>query len=135
MQILFIGDDPEDYELFCDAMKAINPNINCIFKANGAVGLLYLQQGSQPPDYIFLDLNMPVMGGHDCLRQIKADVRLKNIPVIIYSSVIDPSRGVKYYQNLGAVHFMQKPSSYREIVDMLQAFFGSMPNRNRYLND
>jgi CheY-like chemotaxis protein len=56
MHILFIDDDPEDFEIFCEASQTISEHINCIFKHNGVEGLRYLQHASVLPDYIFLDI-------------------------------------------------------------------------------
>ena len=79
------------------------------------------------PDVLFLDIHMPVMTGIDCLKKIKTDGRLKDIPVIMYTSDTDPrwaDTQIKRYQDLGAAHFMPKASTFPEIVEMLKAFFG-----------
>jgi len=127
MLILFIDDDDDDSELFCDAMKAIKPDAKCIFQTDGAAALKYLRRSVQLPDYIFLDIHMPVMGGVECLKKIKADENLKDIPVIVYTSETDPKwsdTNLRKYRDLGAVRFMTKPSTFQEIVKMLKAFFG-----------
>ena len=127
MLILLIDDDRDDSELFCDAMKAIMPDAECIFHEDGAAALRYLRRSIQLPDYIFLDIHMPVMGGAECLKKIKADENLKDIPVIMYTSETDPKwsdTNAKKYRDLGAVHFMTKPSTFQEIVKMLKALFG-----------
>lgn len=127
MQILFIDDDEEDFHMFCEALQVIKPNTQCIHEQNGATGLRYLQRSTRVPDYIFLDIHMPVMTGIECLKKIKADERLKDIPVIMYTSDTDPRWSniqIKRYQDLGATHVMSKASTFQEIVEMLKAFFG-----------
>jgi PleD family two-component response regulator len=62
-----------------------------------------------PPDYIFLDINMPRLDGKECLRKIKSIARLDEVPVILYSTsklrgdVIDAMK-------MGAVYFLTKPT-------------------------
>lgn len=125
MFILFIDDDHGDFELFCDAMKAIRPDAKCILQQDGPAGLRHLQRSIQLPDYIFLDIHMPVMGGIECVKKIKADERLKDIPVIIYTSDSDPRWiDAKRYLQLGAAHFIPKGSTFQDIVSTLRAFFG-----------
>jgi CheY-like chemotaxis protein len=65
-----------------------------------------------------LDLRMPRYNGKQCLLKIKADERLKDIPVIIYttSKEIQDSEEM---QGLGAVHFISKPSNPDEIYYVL----------------
>ncbi|MEW6324908.1 MAG: response regulator [Nitrospirota bacterium] len=52
--------------------------------SNGVEALKHLAQ--EPPDIVLLDLMMPVMDGFKVLQAIKADARLKTIPVIIFSA-------------------------------------------------
>jgi len=126
MLILFIDDDQEDYEMFCDAMKEIKPEARCIHLQDGAAGLRYLQHSANLPDYIFLDIHMPVMDGLECLTKIKANEKLKSIPVIMYTSGNDslrPDATVKRYKEFGAAHVISKGSIFHEIVTSVKVFF------------
>ncbi len=112
--------------MFCEAMTAIMPNAVCINKQDGAEGMRYLQSSPRLPDFIFLDVHMPVMGGVEVLKKIKADERLKNIPIVMYTSDNDPrwaATNVKRYLDLGAVDFIPKGLTFQEIVTRLKAFF------------
>lgn len=111
MQVLFIDDDFEDFEIFCEATQTIGKYIDCIFKQNCSEGLRYLQHASVLPDFIFLDINMPVMDGVECLKQIKLNPKLRRIPVIIFSTAINPRID---YQRMGATAVMAKPTTYQE---------------------
>src|SRR5688500_974711 len=102
MRILFIDDDLEDHEVFCDALKAVNPDAECVYRTDGIEALKFLrEESSSLPDYIFLDLNMPRMGGAECLKALKSDDVLKDVPVILYSTSVHPSEGQKL-KELGA---------------------------------
>lgn len=108
--ILIIDDDPDDTELFCDAVKEVDESIKCIFvnNAQDAFKLLSAKDSSMP-DYIFLDLNIPGINGKQLLRQIKKTEELRDIPVIIYTTSKLPE-DIEETKRLGAIYFLTKPS-------------------------
>lgn len=117
MHILFIDDDHEDFEMFCEASQTISENIDCIFKHNGIEGLRYLKHTSVLPDYIFLDINMPLMDGVECLKQIRMNPKLQSIPVIIFSTAINPRID---YTKLGATAVWTKPTLFEDLLQLLR---------------
>lgn len=67
----------------------------------------------QPPDIIFLDLIMPVMGGEEALAALKSDEKTRDIPVVIHTSrVLDPDERERLLQH--AVDVIPKASGSRE---------------------
>src|SRR6186713_1099195 len=111
--VFFLADDDEDDRmLFSEALMEINPSIKCIMAKNGEEALFLLSNGLfELPDYIFLDLNMPVMNGLKCLAEIKKSAQLKNIPVVVYST----SSKKEYEEEskkLGAMNFFIKPPDF-----------------------
>jgi CheY-like chemotaxis protein len=118
MLILFIDDDPEDYDIFCDALKSIKLKVDCLHVSNGESAMQYLNDVKPLPDYIFLDVNMPLMDGKECLRKIKKTPKLKKIPVIMYSTTKNQGE-IQEYKNLGAKDFIVKPATFRNLVDTL----------------
>lgn len=113
MIILFVDDDKEDYEMFCDAAQTLNPNLRCIHAIDGQQALDLLS--NVIPDFIFLDINMPVMGGEECLIRIKQKKAWRQIPVIIYSTTRHPNE-IKTFKMLGAQDFIAKPPVFNELV-------------------
>jgi CheY-like chemotaxis protein len=113
--ILIVDDDEDDRDLLSDALHEIDPNIKCLVARNGQEAFLGLSLHHYPePDLIFLDLNMPRLDGMQFLRVLKKDRSLQHIPVVIYST----SKLVEEKEecmHLGAVHFITKPSSFREL--------------------
>ena len=70
------------------------------------------------PDYIFLDINMPRMNGRECLAELKKDIRLKNIPVIIYSTSTH-SEDVELSIQLGAAYYLSKSSDIHQLPEQI----------------
>lgn len=118
-RILLADDDADDRRYFLESLNEIDPTIECVTAKDGLQALSLLNSpGFHLPDYIFLDLRMPRISGKQCLLQIKADTRLKNIPVIIYTT----SRAVEDSEELlrlGAVQFITKPADPDEIYYVL----------------
>jgi len=80
--LLLVEDDIDDRELFLEAAKEVNHSINCYTASNGDEALELLKNKFNfLPDFIFLDLNMPVRSGKVLLKDLKGDASLKNIPV------------------------------------------------------
>jgi CheY-like chemotaxis protein len=70
------------------------------------------------PDYIFLDLRMPRVGGRKCLEEIGRDKRLRDIPVFIYTTSTDVKDSIEL-REMGAVHFITKPVDPGDIYYIL----------------
>ncbi|HEY0047074.1 MAG TPA: response regulator, partial [Flavobacterium sp.] len=66
------------------------------------------------PDFIFLDLNMPEKGGKECLVEIRKHSKLKEIPVIIYSTS-SSKKDIDDTYELGANLYITKPNSFTEL--------------------
>lgn len=122
MIILNVDDDQEDREFFCDALREIDPTITCLVAPGGMEALSILKKQSPLPDYIFLDINMPMMDGKQCLRTLKSIPEFQEIPVIMYSTSTD-TREIRECYNLGAVDFLIKPHSYEKLVNDLSSIF------------
>jgi CheY-like chemotaxis protein len=119
MNIVLIDDDEDEHQLFTEALKSINAEANLSHAHNGRIGLNLLEEMSAAPDYIFLDINMPVMGGRETLQNIKSHSKLRDVPIIIYSTSNNPLE-IDFFNKMGIVHFMVKPDSYVTLVKNLK---------------
>src|SRR5437867_60279 len=104
--LLIIDDDPDDREFFCDALQDVDASAICYTCKNGldAIDML-TSEGAPVPDFIFLDLNMPVLSGKQCLAELKKMKRLERAHIIIYTTsklTDDFSETI----NMGAMHFL-----------------------------
>lgn len=125
MRILYADDDLDDCQLLFEAFHCIDPAITCIMANDGRHALTILRQSAELPDYIFLDINMPVMNGRTCLVELKKDARLIHIPVIIYSTTTNKSEIYKLFE-LGASDYIHKPNSFDDLCKILQAKVGKL---------
>jgi len=115
---LLIDDDPDDREIFALALDEADKSHRYLTAQNGFEALELLKGDSSRPDYIFLDLNMPLMDGKECLREIKKIEHLSDVPVIIYSTS-SYAKDVEDTKLLGATYFLTKPSSIRTLTNFL----------------
>jgi CheY-like chemotaxis protein len=115
MRILIIDDDPDDVQIFREAICQINPDIECLSARDGDEALTLLRRETELPEIIFLDVNMPVMDGKECLIQIKRNIRYKNIKTVIYSTS-SIEHEVATLKKLGAKEFIFKTSSFDDLV-------------------
>ena len=111
-KILLADDDPDDRDLFIEVINEYNSDVDTVW--NGVQLMKVLKNGSALPDLIFLDLNMPEKGGKECLQEIRRDDKLKNIPIIIYSTS-SSKKDIDDTFTLGANLYITKPSSYSEL--------------------
>lgn len=127
ISFLLVDDDMDDVSLFEDTLKQVDPAINFSHAEDGQQALDLLESGKVRPNLIFLDLNMPRMDGKQCLSLIKEDPALKSIPVIMYTTS-SQSHDIEETMLKGAVCFITKPSSIRELQHILSSIAESMPD-------
>jgi CheY-like chemotaxis protein len=115
--ILIVDDDEDDIDFLREAIDKVDNSIRCISAMDGEYALrLLLNEDLHPPDYIFLDLNMPRLGGKQCLSRIKNVPRLSEIPVIIYTT--SKLKGdMMETMKLGSVYFLTKPTKLSDLIE------------------
>jgi CheY-like chemotaxis protein len=83
--IFLAEDDSEDRALFTAALKSTTLNTQLTLFENGEQLLHFLKVSDQKPDIIFLDLKMPGLNGKECLKQIREQQTLNEIPIVIFT--------------------------------------------------
>ena len=116
--ILFSDDDTDDALLFTQAADLITTPILLSFAEDGEQLMRYLSRETLP-DMIFLDLNMPVKNGIECLTEIRADKNLDWLPVIIYTTSDNP-KDIDTCFRLKANLYVVKPNSFESIIRTLK---------------
>jgi len=111
-KILLIDDDADDRSFFCEALEEIAPEFGCYAVVNGELALQLLRNNEiGRPDLIFLDVNMPIFDGWQCLSELKSDPDLQQIPVIMYSTSSHPE-DIEKALSERALYFFTKPYNF-----------------------
>ena len=118
---MLIDDDEDDRDLFEIALEDLDTEVGFTGVGSCCDALDILNNTSETPDFIFLDLNMPQISGKECLASLKESLRLSKIPVIIFSTSSDP-RDIKETKELGAIDFITKPNKTSELTTILKNF-------------
>jgi CheY-like chemotaxis protein len=129
MIFLLVDDDPEDTLLFQEILNEVDSRIGFESAPNGKKALEILRnRTAKLPNVIFLDLNMPLMNGKECLAELKHDPVLKDIPVIIYTTSAH-SRDIEETLMAGAVCFVTKPMGVKDVRSILTAIASNLPHQ------
>jgi len=123
--ILYADDDAEDRMLVKDAWAENRLANELHFVEDGEELMDYLRRrgkyanlGDLPlPGMILLDLNMPRKDGREALQEIKADPRLRSIPVVVLTTSKAEEDILRAY-DLGVNSFILKPVTFQSLVDL-----------------
>lgn len=116
--ILLVDDDKDELTFFEDALEKLpgQSRFKCLYAGSGADALDILKFIT--PDYIFIDINMPLMNGLEVLDKIKEETKLKNIKVFLHSTNITDSNYRTALQ-AGATGCIRKVGSIQELANEL----------------
>ena len=123
--ILQVDDDADDVFLLKRAFHkaGITNPVHVATDGQAAIDYLaptgiYVDRRNYPlPDLVLLDLHLPRVHGLDVLQWIRRQPALKSLVVVLYSSLVHP-RDVAGAYRLGANCVLQKPSDFRQTVDI-----------------
>lgn len=119
LRILLADDDDDDIFLFREALGHIQLETELTIAENGMELLRALQTAQHKPDIIFLDMNMPVKNGLECLEDIRGREGYETLPVVILSTSTAQYLWECAYQG-GANLYIQKPTSFTGLVEILK---------------
>jgi CheY-like chemotaxis protein len=125
LNILLADDDADDRAFFESALKEIPVDTSLATVNDGEQLMEYFSKNQeQLPDVLFLDLSMPRKGGFECLTEMKEDTRLKDIPVVMFSTSY--TQGFTYEQGMigvlykiGAQDYIRKPGTIGELKELI----------------
>lgn len=119
--ILLADDDFDDAEIFGEALNNVEASTQFIHFETGQKAFDYLKSSKAEalPEFIFLDINMPVLNGWQTLSKIKNSEGFNNIPVIMYTTSSSSSEK-KIALDLGAEAFITKPTDIADLVKILK---------------
>lgn len=119
--ILLIEDDQIDRMTIQRSFKNLNIRNPLNVACNGEEGLEFIQNTTDIPCLIILDINMPKMNGIEFLKIIKSDPSFKIIPVVILTTSNDENDKQICY-NYGAASYIVKPIDYNEFQQTIKTF-------------
>lgn len=113
--IYLADDDCDDQELFQEALNSIDANALLRCFDNGLDLIEGLLSDIDPlPEIIFLDLNMPLISGAECVNRLRRHNALRHLPIIAFST--SGNRGtLEDLYNAGANRYIIKPPSYSQL--------------------
>jgi chemotaxis family two-component system response regulator Rcp1 len=125
IDILLVEDNPGDVRLTIEALKEDKLQNNLHVVKDGIEALTFLRQEGEyadapRPDLILLDLNLPKKDGREVLEEIKADERLKRIPVVILTTSQAEEDILKTY-GLHANCYITKPVDLEQFVRVVRS--------------
>ena len=125
-RILLVEDDPKDVELTLTALEEYNLANEVVVTRDGEEALDYLycrgnfkMRTGDNPAVLLLDLKLPRVNGLEVLQQIKADEKLKMIPVVVLTSSREEKDMVASYK-LGVNAYVVKPVDFHEFVNAIK---------------
>ena len=120
IQMILADDDKDDCYLFEEALNELQLSTQLTTVPDGEQLLeLLTEKIEELPDVIFLDLNMPVRNGMECLSEMKKNERFKKLCVIIFStSYIQEITDLLYKK--GAMHYIKKPGNFAELRELIR---------------
>ena len=129
INIFLADDDNDDCLFFRDALEELAAETQLTIANNGAELMSLLNKTAQLPHAIFLDLNMPRKNGFECLKEIRETPRLKDIPVIIFSTSANMDSINKTY-SLGANYYVRKPRTFDMLKEVIKTILSiDMPQQ------
>ena len=124
--ILLAEDNPQDADLAIRALSQNQMHYEVVVAHDGLEALDHLYHrgkfkngATESPAVILLDLKMPKVDGLEVLRQIKADERLKKIPVVMFTSSREEI-DIETCYRLGANAYVVKPVDFKKFRDTVK---------------
>lgn len=119
MRIVLADDDADDRLLFTDAFSEIKIKCKVSTFNDGDLLMDFLNtEGIVIPDLLFLDLNMPRKSGMECLAEIKANNKFKDMAIAIYSTSAS-DEDVENTFVKGANIYIKKPNDFEVLKKVL----------------
>lgn len=120
IKILLVDDDEDDRLFFKEAIDELSMNTSLSFFENGQEFIDFIKvPGQALPHIVFLDLNMPIKNGLECLEEIRNDKTLKDLTVAIYSTS-SSEQDIENTFIAGANIYINKPNSFNKLKKVIK---------------
>ncbi|MFH1052270.1 MAG: PAS domain S-box protein, partial [bacterium] len=135
IKILVVEDSPTQAEKLKFILEDENYFVTMAYNASEALN--FLNSTKKLPDLIITDIVMPGMNGYELTKQIKSDKNLKEIPVILLTSLSNPTDILKGLE-CGANNFISKPYEEKFMLERVEYFLlhnkiSKLPDKKGYI--
>ncbi|OJH37435.1 response regulator [Cystobacter ferrugineus] len=125
IEILLVEDNPGDVRLTIEALKEGKVSNRLSVARDGVEALAFLRRegphaNAPRPDLILLDLNLPRRDGREVLADIKADARLRRIPVVVLTTSKAEEDILRTY-DLHANCYINKPVDLDQFISVVRS--------------
>lgn len=117
--ILIVEDDLVDVMTIKRAFKQVNITNPIHIEPNGEEALRFLSEVKELPGLIILDLNMPKMNGIEFLKLVRANEKLKNLPIVVLTTSKEQQDKLNTF-DLNVSGYMIKPVDFNQFKDMIK---------------
>ncbi|HMK27451.1 MAG TPA: response regulator [Chitinophagaceae bacterium] len=137
LNILLADDDADDRSFFENALKEIPVDTRLTMVNDGEQLMDHLSKNQvQLPDVLFLDLSMPRKGGFECLTEMKDDIKLKDIPIVMFSTSYTQDFNyelgmIAVLYKLGVQDYIRKPGTVAELKELILHSFRKVIKESR----
>lgn len=115
LEIILADDDESDRLIFKEALQELKLKTEVRTVNEGLELMEYLFRSNIIlPDMLFLDLNMPLKNGLECLKEIRSSEKFKDVIIVIYSTSSSEKDIQETFAN-GANVYIKKPSDFKEL--------------------
>ena len=125
LNILLADDDTDDCLFFKKALEELQLSTHLITVHDGEQLMNFLSENSEHlPDVLFLDLSMPRKNGFECLSEIKENKKLKDLPVVMFSTSFPQDRNyeenmINTLSKMGAHHYIRKSGDFAQLKQII----------------
>ncbi|MBF6609254.1 MAG: response regulator [Flavobacterium sp.] len=116
---MLTDDDADDRIIFSDAFRELHIENDLQMFPDGIELMDYLNKTTDLPEILFLDLNMPKKTGIDCLLEIRAIEKLRDLTVAIYSTSAS-TKDIEETFIKGATIYIKKPCDFQRLKAMIR---------------
>jgi len=133
-KVILVDDDIDDRDMFAEAFEDLKVKAELLLFEDAQKFIEYLAKIERHlPTYVFLDLNMPVLSGMDCLKMLREKLEINDIFITIYSTSSSQHDIETAYLN-GANGYLKKPTSFHELKDLIRkAIMAGFSNNGKQL--
>jgi CheY-like chemotaxis protein len=121
--VVLIDDDQDDLDIMKEAIREFDESISLVSFQNPVEALRVItKELILLPDFIFIDINMPMVTGDKILRELRSIRKFDNVAIAILSTSMSASDAEKY-RSRGANFTFQKPNAYQSYHEILTSIF------------